>query len=52
LTDQVHGQVDEYFPMRSLYFSKTTGKFTCDASEKDELEELAPYTRALAKLVG
>lgn len=52
LTDQVHGQVDEYFPMRSLYYSKTTGKFTCDASEKDELEELTPYTRALTKLFG
>jgi len=52
LTDKVHGQVDDFFPMRSLYYSKTTGKFTCDATEEDELKELAPYAKALVELIG
>lgn len=51
LTDQVHGEVDRYFPMRSLYCSKATGKFTCDATEEDELKELAPYAQALAEIL-
>jgi len=52
LTDEVHGEVNEFFPMRSLYFSKVTGKYSCDATGEDELREMAPVTKALTELVG
>ncbi|MBI5654865.1 non-canonical purine NTP pyrophosphatase [Candidatus Uhrbacteria bacterium] len=52
LTDEVHGEVNEFFPMRSLYYSKVTGRYACDASEEDELIELMPYTQALVGLLG
>lgn len=52
LTDKVHGQVDDFFPMRSLYYSKTTGRFTCDATEEDEKMELGPYSEALIRLMS
>ncbi len=52
LTDEVHGEVNQYFPMRSLYYSKVTGKYFCDATEEDELRELKPMSAALVRLVG
>lgn len=50
LTDEVHGEVNDYLPLRSLYYSKATGKYACDASEEDELLELAPVTKALKEI--
>jgi inosine/xanthosine triphosphate pyrophosphatase family protein len=52
LTDEIHGDVNEFFPMRSLYYSKITGKFACDATEEDELRELAPVTEVLMEIIG
>ncbi len=50
LTDEIHGEVNEYFPMRSLYYSKVTGKFTADSTDEDELREMAPVTKALTEI--
>jgi len=50
LTDEVHGKVDEFMPLRSLYYSKVTGKFTADSTDEDEIRELVPVTKALAEL--
>lgn len=51
LTDVVHGEVNEFMPMRSLYYSKVTGKFTADSTDEDELLELAPVTKALTEIM-
>jgi len=50
LTDEVHGKVDEFMPLCSLYYSKVTGKFTADFTDEDEIRELVPVTKALAEL--
>lgn len=52
LTDEVHGEVHDFLPLRSLYYSKVTGKYACDATEEDELRELAPVTKALRQIMG
>jgi len=50
LTNEVHGEVNDYLPLRSLYYSKVTGKYACDATEEDELRELAPVTKSLIEI--
>ena len=52
LTDEVKGEVNIYFPVRSLYKSKTTGKYTAEETEKEELLELQPFTNSLMKLLS
>ena len=52
LTDQVRGRVDSYFPMRSLYRIKASGKYTSEQTEEEELAELKPFTDALVQLLG
>ncbi len=51
LTDQVKGKVDIYFPLRSLYISKATGKYIFEQNHEEEMMELAPYAQSLKKLL-
>ncbi len=51
ITDQVKGEIDMYFPMRSLYISKATGKYIADQTEADELLEQGPFIQTLKKLL-
>lgn len=52
LTDEVHGDVDAHFPIRSLYIVKATGKRVAEQSEDEEALELAPYRAALERILG
>ncbi|MDP2709329.1 MAG: leucine--tRNA ligase [bacterium] len=52
LTDQMKGKMDIYFPIRSLYLAKATGKYAADQNEAEELKELEPFTQSLNKLLG
>lgn len=52
LTDEVHGDVDAHFPIRSLYLVKATGKRVAEQSEDEEALELAPYRAALERILG
>jgi len=47
LTDKVKGAVDISFPLRSMYWSKATGKFISEQTDDEELVELLPVTNAL-----
>ncbi len=52
LTSKVHKPVDLYFPMRSLYINRSTGKYSVDQTEDEELNvDLAPYKEALKKIL-
>ncbi|OGZ35000.1 MAG: hypothetical protein A2174_02495 [Candidatus Portnoybacteria bacterium RBG_13_41_18] len=51
ITDQVKGEIDMYFPLRSLYISKATGKYIADQTEADELIEQGPFIETLKKLL-
>jgi len=52
LTDKIVGKVDIYFPLRSFYISKTTGKYINEQNEKEEFLELSPFADSLKKLLG
>ena len=52
LTDKVKGKVDLYFPVRSLYKTKITGKYTAEESEEEHLLGLKPFTDSLIKLLA
>ncbi|MDQ7815277.1 MAG: non-canonical purine NTP pyrophosphatase [Patescibacteria group bacterium] len=51
LTAEVHGEVDDFMPLRSLYYSKITGKYAAEAIEEDEMRELEPVSRALREII-
>lgn len=50
LTDQSHGTIDPYFPLRGLYISKATGKYVLEQTEAEEMVELQPITDGIKKL--
>ena len=52
LTGEIHGVVDPFFPLRSLYRSDTTGKYFAEHSPEEELIELRPYRDALLRVIG
>ncbi len=52
LTDEIHGEVDLYFPLRSLYYSQDTGKYHHEATEEDYLLEMQPVVSALTYLLS
>ncbi len=52
LTDEIHGEVDLYFPLRSLYYSQDTGKYHHEATEEDYLLEMQPVVSALKQLLN
>ncbi len=51
LTDRTTGEVDLYFPMRSLYYSKVTGKTYKESTQDEYLTEMQPIFDALKKLI-
>ncbi|MFH1315786.1 MAG: non-canonical purine NTP pyrophosphatase [Candidatus Uhrbacteria bacterium] len=51
LTDRLRGEVNPYFPLRSLYIVGPTGKYTCDQTEEDEALELSPLREALYQIL-
>lgn len=52
LTDEVRGEVDAHFPIRSLYIVKATGKRVAEQDEAEESLELKEYREALERLLG
>jgi leucyl-tRNA synthetase family protein len=50
LSDELHGKIDPYFPLRGLYISKTTGKYVLEQTEEEEMRELQPITDAIKRL--
>ncbi len=52
LTDIVHGEFDKFFPVRSLYISKTTGKPVKEETPEEEIKELEPMAWAQNELVS
>ena len=50
LTNESHGKVDPYLPLRGLYIPKATGKYALEQSEEEELIELQPITDTIKKL--
>ena len=52
LTDQERGKRDIYFPMRNLYKSKITGKYTCKHTEKEFFEEFESVIKVLKELIS
>ncbi|MBP7708580.1 hypothetical protein KA107_02750 [Candidatus Pacearchaeota archaeon] len=51
LTDRQQGAIDIYFPMRSLYVVKKTGKSTYEETEEDFLSEFSPQIEAFKNLL-
>ena len=51
LTDESHGTLDPYLPLRPLYMSKATGKYVLEQNEEEEMLELSPIAQALKKLL-
>ncbi len=52
LTNESHGTVDPYLPIRGLYKSKVTEKYALLQTKEEEHDELRPITTALLKLLG
>ncbi|MFH0852297.1 MAG: leucine--tRNA ligase [bacterium] len=52
LTDKAVGKVDIYFPVRSLYKTKITGKYTAEENNDEHLLGLKPFTDSLIKLLA
>ncbi|MDP4008813.1 MAG: non-canonical purine NTP pyrophosphatase [bacterium] len=52
LTNTVFGQAHVQLPVRALYISKATGKPAALHTQEEELLELAPIMKALARLLS
>ncbi len=52
LTDEIHGAVNPYFPLRSLYIVESTGKYVSEQTPEEEWQELLPVREALRTLFG
>lgn len=52
LTDDVRGEVNPHFPMRSTYIVGPTGKYVADQTPEDEILEMQPFRDALKRLLG
>ena len=50
LTDELKGELDIYFPIRSLYIIKATGKRVFEQTEKEYFKEFASQVDAFKKL--
>ena len=51
LTDQVVGDVNPFFPLRSMYRIDRTGKYAAEQSGEDEKVEMQPNIEALTKFL-
>ncbi len=51
MTDKIRGQLDIFFPMRSLYIVKATKKSPTEQTLEEELLELKPQIEAFKKLL-
>ena len=52
LTTESKGDLDIYFPMRNLYYSKITGKRHFESNDEDYFEEFETVSEALKNLLG
>lgn len=52
LTDEICGEVNPYFPLRSLYIVESTGKYVSEQTPEEEWRELHPVREALRTLFG
>ena len=53
LTSLVKEPVDHFFPIRSMYINKSTGKYSADETEEEEINVgLAPYKKALLDVLS
>lgn len=50
-TETVSGEVDPYFPLRSLYRSKVTGKYHHESTDEDYIQEMQPVFAAVRNLI-
>ncbi|MGD9276473.1 MAG: non-canonical purine NTP pyrophosphatase [Candidatus Pacearchaeota archaeon] len=50
LTDKLQGELNVYFPLRSFYLVKVTGKNVFEQTEEDWLEEFKPQIEGFGKL--
>ena len=50
LTNEPHGIMDPFMPLRPLYISKDTNKYVLDQTDEEELIELKPIMDALTRL--
>jgi hypothetical protein len=51
LTDKPHGELDIYMPMRQIFYSNVTKKYTSQASKEDFYDEFKVQIDALKKLL-
>jgi len=51
LTGEVRGDINPFFPMRSIYIVKPTGKYVYEQTEDEEAIELQPLQEALIRLL-
>lgn len=51
LTAEVRGQVNPYFPLRSMYIIGATGKYAVDQTPGDDVLEMQPFRDALKRLL-
>ncbi|HBK34465.1 MAG: hypothetical protein UU08_C0036G0003 [Candidatus Uhrbacteria bacterium GW2011_GWE2_40_58] len=51
LTDHVVGDLNPYFPLRSMYLIGATGKYVAEQTLEEEHRELDPLYTALKKLM-
>ncbi|OGG40235.1 hypothetical protein A2116_02295 [Candidatus Jorgensenbacteria bacterium GWA1_49_17] len=50
LTNESHGKVDPYLPLRGLYISKATGKYVLEQTEAEEIQELQPIIDGVERI--
>lgn len=51
LTNQPHGPIDIHMPMRHLYISKSTNKYSNNQTPEEYFQELTPQIKALKQLI-
>ena len=51
LTSKIHGIVDSYFPLRSMYIVEATNKYSIEQTPEEEMCELQPYQEALKRIL-
>ncbi|MDO8583585.1 MAG: non-canonical purine NTP pyrophosphatase [bacterium] len=52
ITGEIHGPVNDFYPLRSMYQVAATGKYPIEQTPEEEWVELAPFREALERLLG